>query len=193
MDKRELLSRLHTALGAIERCYPYYQAWADAAAKREKMQKDAGAWSYWRFVSIIMFGAFIWFFISIFTMKGSGEFTIPFSILFLLLGAAPFFLFRKMRADLPGLEQAEEQAKAAYMRKRAAEQTGIDLYRKLMPEPCYQPRYARIFIGYLESGRADSAKEAWSLFEEMLHREQMEDMAAEQLEMLRQIRRRPRN
>lgn len=50
-----------------------------------------------------------------------------------------------------------------------------------MPAECRNPEYARVFIEFLENGRADTIKEAKSCFDDYLHREKMEQLAREQL------------
>lgn len=48
------------------------------------------------------------------------------------------------------------------------------------PQECSDPRYLRIFISFLETGRADNLKEAQNLFAEYLHGERPENLAVDQ-------------
>ena len=181
MDKQELLGQLHTALDSIEQCYPYYHDWMAAREKLAMAQAQAAktktmgiALPIMMIIFIILFNVAILNSTREFFGEEPWEIDIFMGVIFLIFGALPFGTYMKARASVPVLEREEAQAKQALDRRMAEERTGMDLYRKLMPEACIDPRHARTFIGYLESGRADSAKEAWSLFEEMLHRENVE-------------------
>ena len=180
MDKQELLGQLHTALDSIERCYPYYYDWMAAREKLATAQAQAAQKK--SFGVNMLIGTTIAVVIMGVSFEGTHDF-FGYRVweldalwigMFLLCGALPFGIYLKARAAVSAREREEAQAKQELDRRMAEERTGMDLYRKLMPEACIDPRHARTFIGYLESGRADSAKEAWSLFEEMLHRENVE-------------------
>ena len=180
MDKQELLGQLHTALDSIERCYPYYYDWMAAREKLATAQAQAAQKK--SFGVNMLIGTTIAVVIMGVSFEGTHDF-FGYRVweldalwigMFLLCGALPFGIYLKARAAVSAREREEAQAKQELDRRMAEERTGMDLYRKLMPEACIDPRHARTFIGYLESGRADSAKEAWPLFEEMLHRENVE-------------------
>lgn len=57
----------------------------------------------------------------------------------------------------------------------------LSIWRHVCPKECWDARYLRTFVSYYEDGRADSLKEGYALFEEMLHRERMEGLAQEQV------------
>ena len=67
--------------------------------------------------------------------------------------------------------------------ERLKEQYADDLYLRQVacPRECVNPQYMRLFVSYFENGRADTMKEAWNLFDEYIHRERLEQMAADQV------------
>lgn len=58
---------------------------------------------------------------------------------------------------------------------------GIHLWKTMMPQECINPAYARKYISFFENGQASTEAEARNLFDQFLHWEKMEDMAAQQL------------
>ena len=64
---------------------------------------------------------------------------------------------------------------------------GLTLWSTLMPKETIYPQYARVYIEYLEQGRANTLGEARDRFDEIMHRERMEQMAKEQIETARRI------
>ena len=51
----------------------------------------------------------------------------------------------------------------------------------MMPRECAVPEYARIFVSFFETGRAQTLADATGLFEEYRHREKMESLARQQV------------
>ena len=90
---------------------------------------------------------------------------------------------KKFEAQIPELERQkarkEEEFTSITQSKDVA--SGLDLASQLMPAECRNPEYARVFIEFLENGRADTIKEAKSCFDDYLHREKMEQLAREHL------------
>lgn len=61
----------------------------------------------------------------------------------------------------------------------------LSIWKNVCPKECMDERYLRIFVSYYEDGRADSLKEGYALFEQMLYRERMEGHAQEQVRAAR--------
>lgn len=83
--------------------------------------------------------------------------------------------------DIAELTLQLEASEKDLMQLKEQYGTDIRMHQWLFPKQCLYPRYTRIFISYFEDGRADSLKEAYALFDEMLHREKMEGLAQEQV------------
>ena len=83
--------------------------------------------------------------------------------------------------DIAELTLQLEASEKDLMQLKEQYGTDIRMHQWLFPKQCLYPRYTRIFVSYFEDGRADSLKEAYALFDEMLHREKMEGMAQEQV------------
>lgn len=64
-------------------------------------------------------------------------------------------------------------------------QSALSLRATMCPTECSEPRYMRLYISFLETGRADTLKEAKNLFDEHLHRERLEQNVTAQIEMSR--------
>lgn len=88
---------------------------------------------------------------------------------------------KRCEKEIEELKTAVAQAKMEMDQRK--EQYKIDMLVRqwICPKECIYPRYLRSFISYFEDGRADSLKEAYALFDEMLHREKMEGLAQEQV------------
>ena len=65
-------------------------------------------------------------------------------------------------------------------------QEALALRPTMCPNECSDPKYMRLYISYLETGRADTLKEARNIFDEHLYRERMERKITEQIDMSRQ-------
>lgn len=106
-----------------------------------------------------------------------------------LLGSVLTFLipYRLYKKDLDQntkkLPELKLQlADAEKLEKEVKEQniTGMVIRSELCPE-CNTPQELRMFIGYFESGRADSLKEAKNLFAQERHQLQMQKLTREQI------------
>lgn len=56
----------------------------------------------------------------------------------------------------------------------------IATHRTIFPKNCGDLRHIQIFVEFFENGRADSLKEAYALYDELIHRERMEGHAQAQ-------------
>ena len=56
----------------------------------------------------------------------------------------------------------------------------IATHRTIFPSNCGDLRHIQIFVEFFENGRADSLKEAYALYDELIHRERMEGHAQTQ-------------
>lgn len=88
---------------------------------------------------------------------------------------------KKCEQKLPGLKAEAAAAHEQVERMKQQYKTDMLIRQWICPEQCWKPQYLRTFVSYFEDGRADSLKEAYALFDEMLHREKMEGMAQDQV------------
>lgn len=88
---------------------------------------------------------------------------------------------KKCERVLPALKAETAAAYAQVEQMKQQYKTDMLIRQWICPEQCWKPQYLRIFVSYFEYGRADSLKEAYALFDEMLHREKMEGLAHEQV------------
>lgn len=86
---------------------------------------------------------------------------------------AYMYSIEKMNEELSQAQQNLKQAKAKH-------QQSLLILQWVCPQECVNPKYLRQFISYFENGRAGSLKEAKNLFDEFLHRQRLEQMAAAQ-------------
>ena len=106
----------------------------------------------------------------------------------LLMGALTFLIpYRLYKKDLsentkklPQLELQLADAERLEAEVKEQNQIGMAIHRELCPE-CENPQEFRMFVGYFESGRADSLKEAKNLFAQERHQIQMQKMTQEQI------------
>ena len=92
--------------------------------------------------------------------------------------------YRRLNRQLPSLERVQARKEAdfrALLQSKSIEE-GLTLAKERMPAECLHPAYARVFIDYLESGRADTLREAQHRFDDYLYREPMESAVREQLD-----------
>lgn len=92
---------------------------------------------------------------------------------------------KKEAAALKELEVQIPQAEARLEQLKTEHAIDMKIRQVIFPQECLDPKYMRTFVSYFENGRASSLKEAYALFDELLHRERMEGYAQDQVQAAR--------
>lgn len=193
MSRQELLNLLSSVEKNYSIVYPFVEKYASLSIQLKEEEKtgdlNRSEAKTYLISSAIAAGFALFFFIWRSSARSLGALILT----FLAIGAVVTVLptlsralncrkaAKKCEQALPGLraEVAEAQVKVEQMKQQY--KTDMLIRQWICPEQCWKPRYLRTFVSYFESGRADSLKEAYALFDEMLHREKMEGLAHEQL------------
>lgn len=107
---------------------------------------------------------------------------IPMTIIFFILWFMKKKQIAKGSVELDNLQAQANQVEAQYNQVRNQYLTGYTIAELICPEECADPQYMRLFISYIENGRALSLRDATDLFERHIHRETMENMAFAQVQ-----------
>ena len=193
MSRKELLNLLSYTEKNYNIVYPFIEKYAALSVKvadtEEKISGDREEAKRSMISSAIAAGFAFIFFIWRSTAKSLGALILT----FLTIGAVVTVLpalssalncrkdAKKYEQELPGLKAEAAAAHEQVERMKQEYKTDMLIRQWICPKECLYPRYLRIFVSYFEDGRADSLKEAYALFDEMLHREKMEGMAQEQV------------
>ena len=87
------------------------------------------------------------------------------------------------RKILPIVEESKQQEKVIEDFMKSEEMRNLS---DIIPQKYLNLKAVLFLLEVLQTGRADSAKEAYNLYEEELHREKMQEMQEEQLDYARQ-------
>ena len=193
----QLLPYLQKCEQAVDVVAPLAWKFLDAKKKKEeneKLLKDAADHSKAGYIMLaISAAATILFFIlsngvgrfSAFICKLIAIFGVIFTVSSVVVEINYKKEIKKGKKAAPELEQNEQSAKQEL--EQAQKQYGDWLYiRQLIcPAECAHPEYMRVFVKFVEDGRANSLSAAQNLFDEYLHRERMENMASQQVRAAR--------
>lgn len=190
MTKNELLSQLYEAERSAQALYPVVQK--EIALNQEKQKLQEALSSKESDKSMALFwgiGGLVAAIISLICAAvansiGSMIFAFVcaiFAVIKFLSVPIKLIEIKSFKEDIANADAriAETQNLLAQMRCELA--LGIQIYQTMMPQDCILPNYARKFISYIETDQATSIPEARKLFEEFLHREKMEALAAQQI------------
>lgn len=197
MPVRQLLTMLKTVEANYNKVYPCAERYARISVdKSTSMTKrdSAKAEGKIQMITLIIFSvaAVVLFILS----AGAGTFG-SFVLKFLGLGAVVCAVIqlvmmignksnvKKLEKTIAELTVQLSEAEAELNKMKEVYTADMLIRQWVCPAECQNPRYLRQFISFFENGRTDSLKEARNLFDEFMHRERMEKMAANQVSAAR--------
>ena len=197
LPKAELMNILIKTKKAYQDMWPFICSYASVESEYEKTKAtvEEGPKPKIKVYLIVTIALFV---VSIFNfitsgntdvISGFGRKIVGGFALFFALCAAGFTLihvivhkssYKNACAKLKELEPQLENHKKMFDEYCEKNSLEIATHRTIFPSNCGDLRHIQIFVEFFENGRADSLKEAYALYDELIHRERMEGHAQTQ-------------